>query len=295
MDPSQASCAHCGAPSSGGRFCTNCGARLDTLPPATEHGPTTDTAERVYAVPAHAAPHRGPGPGVWFAMAGALVVILLLGGWLLARGVGGGSSSAASPVASSPTHHPRSASSPPSPSPTTQRPSSPAPTATPKGPATDVAGLARATAPAHAPAGVDLDGRPVTFVAANLVDGAADTCWRRPGDASGTVLTFRLDQPTRLIKVGLINGYAKVAFAGHRRYDWYHGNRRVVAVSWVFDDGTTVGQHLTETTAMQTIPIKPVTTRTVRLRIDAVTPPGRGIARRNETAISEVSLVGRTP
>jgi hypothetical protein len=40
--------------------------------------------------------------------------------------------------------------------------------------------------------------------------------------------------------------------------------------------------------------IRPVATSVVRLRITAVSPPGKGRAARNETAISEVFLQGRT-
>ncbi|MGA8246613.1 MAG: hypothetical protein WB797_06885, partial [Nocardioides sp.] len=167
-------------------------------------------------------------------------------------------------------------------------------TASPHGPAADVAGLAHASAPRHAPAAVDFAGRPVSYVASNMVDGATDTCWRTPGDASGIVLTFRLDQPTVLTKVGLINGYAKTVFPGGRRFDWYHGDRRVLAVDWVFDDGTTVSQRFSDTPAMQTMRVDPVTTSTVRIRITRVSRPGHGRAARNDTPISEVSLVGRT-
>jgi hypothetical protein len=127
-----------------------------------------------------------------------------------------------------------------------------------------------------------------------MVDGAADTCWRTPGDATQTVLTFRLDQPTVITKVGLINGYAKTVFPGGRRFDWYHGDRRVLAVDWLFDDGTTVSQQFSDTPAMQTMSVDPVTTSTVRVRITSVSRPGHGPAARNDTAISEVSLVGHT-
>jgi hypothetical protein len=309
MDASPASCARCGAPVRGGRFCTNCGVPLGSAQTVTDERSTTDTAERVYpqpvyaerpyperpyAAPSHVAPQRGPGPGVWFAIAGAMVVVLIVGGFLLVHGLGG-SPSATSPTTAPPAHDSPSASSTPTKQPSTHPTTASSPPTPPTtGPATDVAGLARASAPAHSPPGVDLDGRPVTFVAANMVDGAADTCWRRSGNATGTVLTFRLDQPTKLSKVGLINGYAKIAYGGGHRYDWYRGNRRVLDVTWTFDDGTTVSQHLTDTMAMQTLPITPVTTQTVRLRIDAVTPPGHGRAGRDETAVSEVSLVGRT-
>jgi hypothetical protein len=124
------------------------------------------------------------------------------------------------------------------------------------------------------------------------VDGALDTCWRMAGDATGTVLTFELDQPTTLSRVGLVNGYAKTAFSGGRRFDWYAGNRRVVSVDWIFDDGSSVSQSFSGSRAMQTEPIDPVTTATVRLEITAVSPPGHGRAARDDTAISEVTLVG---
>jgi hypothetical protein len=157
-----------------------------------------------------------------------------------------------------------------------------------------VAGFARATAPAHAPAGLDFAGRPVTYVADNMIDGRNDTCWRTSGDATGMVLTFHLDQSTRLTRVGLVNGYSKVAYAGGRAFDWYLGNRRVLAVDWVFGDGSTKPQQLGMNRAMQEIAIPPVTTSVVRLRIAAVSPPGEGRAARNDTAISEVLLLGRS-
>jgi hypothetical protein len=231
-----------------------------------------------------------PGPGLWLGAAAVLLVIVLLGAWLLLHG-GTASPSAGrtSPVV------PRDSQSQPSgsQSPSTSASSSPGSTSAGLGKVADVAGLARATAPSHAPASVDFAGNRVTYVAANLVDGAPDTSWRVAGNATGTVLTFRLDQPTQLTRVGLINGYAKTAFSAGRRFDWYAGNRRVLSVEWIFDDGSSVSQTFTTTRAMQTQPITPVTTSTIRLRITAVSPPGTGRAARDDTAISEVSLVGR--
>jgi hypothetical protein len=141
---------------------------------------------------------------------------------------------------------------------------------------------------------VDFAGHRVSYVAANLVDGRNDTCWRTPGDATGTVLTFRLDQPTKLRRVGLVNGYSKIAYSHGRAFDWYRGNRRVRSVQWLFDDGSSVTERLHFDRDLQQIPIKPVTTRVVRLRITAVSKPGKGKAARNDTAISEVLLLGRT-
>lgn len=132
----------------------------------------------------------------------------------------------------------------------------------------------------------------VRYEAWNMLDGVADTCWRMPGDGSGGEITFRLAEQTTLTQVGMVNGYAKLATdaAGHE-LDWYHGNRRVLSVEWVFDDGTTVGQTLTDTEQMQTVDVS-VTTMTVQLRLLQVAPPGTGRAERDYTAISDVTLIG---
>ena len=321
MDGQTERCLHCGATVTGGRFCTNCGAQLGTEPTNPRIWPSpTDTAERLYdspepayagaappptepaypaaSEPAYLAPEPGgrrpsPGPGLWIGVAALLVAVLIIGGFLLLQGTGGGgddtSSSAPAIVPETKASGSPKASASQSPSPTQ---SSSAPTVT--GPPTNVAGFAQATAPSHAPAGVDFTGQPVTYVAPNMVDGRNDTCWRTPGDATGMVVTFRLDQPTRLTRVGLVNGYSKIAYANGRAYDWYQGNRRVASVDWIFDDGTTVSQQFDFKRSMQQMAIKPVTTSVVRVRITAVTPPGQGRAARNETAISEVFLLGRT-
>jgi hypothetical protein len=309
-------CAHCGASLTGGRFCTNCGARLGTVPAASHvgHSPT-DTAERRYDVleqpatttqrplppilppmapppsaPTHASYHRqGPGAGLWIGVGVAMLVILLLGGFLLVHGSGGGSTAPDATPPLVPKAKPTTA--PSSPAAESSSPSTPTPP-TAGGPATNVAGLAAATAPTHAPGGVDFAGRPVSYVAPNMVDGVSDTCWRTVGDATGTVLTFRLDRTTRLTRVGLINGYAKIAYDGGQPFDWYLGNRRVLGVDWLFDDGSTVSQQLGTSRTMQQTAIKPTTTNVVRLRITSVSAPGKGRAARDDTAISEVLLIG---
>jgi hypothetical protein len=226
-------------------------------------------------------------------VAAAMVVVLLLGGFLLLHGGGGGEATTSShktPLVPRPTHSDSS----PTASDTSPSASSSSPSIRVTGPPTNVAGFAQASAPGHAPAGVDFSGRTVTYVAANMVDGRNDTCWRTPGDATGTELTFRLDQPTRISRVGLVNGYSKIAYSGGRPYDWYRGNRRVLSVEWIFDDGSSVSQSFGNDRGMQQIAVHPVTTSTVTLRITSVSPPGKGRAARNDTAISEVLLLGRT-
>jgi hypothetical protein len=330
MDDQTERCAHCGTPSlEGGRFCTNCGAQLGTEPTNPRIFPSaSDTAERVYDVPAPAyavssplppappAPYdaargqapaapqayltpdpvrRRPGPGLWIGAAAVLLSVLVIGGFLLLHGGGSGDGASSSPPIVPKSHPSGSAgSSEPSSSPSSASSASASPSTQVKGPPTNVAGFAQASAPRHAPAGVDFTGHPVTYVAANLVDGRNDTCWRVAGDGTGTELTFHLDQPTRLSRVGLVNGYSKIAYSGQRPFDWYRGNRRVLSVQWLFDDGSSVTQRLGFDRALQQIAIKPVTTRVVRLRITSVSPPGKGRAARNDTAVSEVLLLGRT-
>jgi len=152
----------------------------------------------------------------------------------------------------------------------------------------DIARFAKASAPRTAKPNLDTRGNVVRYNAANMVDGVPTTCWRVPGDGTGLELTFTFDEPVELTEVGLINGYAKRA----GRLDWYRGNRRVLAVQWEFDDGTTVDQTLSQTRRLQTLEIDPVTTRTVVLRLEAVSRPGRGPAKRDYTPISDVRLVG---
>jgi hypothetical protein len=264
------------------------------LPPQTyaEPGPVAEPAPYAEPLPAEpVAVHGSPGPGLWIGAAVLLVAVLVLGSYLLLHDAGGGSPAASStPLVPKPSPTSEATSSAPSSKASSSAPSSSAPA----GAGTEVAGLARASAPAHAPAGVDFAGQPVTYVAPNMVDGRADTCWRVAGDATGTELTFRLAQPTTLTRVGLINGYDKIAFSGGKAYDWYAGNRRVLSVDWVFDDGTTVSQPLDFSRTMQHLAIDPVQTETVRLRITSVSPPGTGRAARNDTAVSEVSLRGST-
>ncbi len=156
----------------------------------------------------------------------------------------------------------------------------------------DLARTATATVPATAEPNQDVDGNLVRYEARNMLDGVPETTWRMPGDGTGETLTFDFDSPVTLTSVGMVNGYAKTAREGGTTLDWYAGNRRVLAVEWLFDDGTLVRQDLEETRTLQSIDVDPVTTESVQVRLVTVTPPGRGPSARNYTAVSEVSLVG---
>lgn len=141
--------------------------------------------------------------------------------------------------------------------------------------------------------GVDTAGRPTTYDASNMLDGDDGTAWRMAGDGTGQVLSFTFPQPVRLTSVGLVNGYAKSGQEGDRTLDWYQGNRRILAVDWILDDGTTIHQDLRETREMQTEPVTGLVTTSVQLKLVEVSDPGAPPARRDKTSISEVSFAGK--
>lgn len=157
----------------------------------------------------------------------------------------------------------------------------------------DLTSEAVVTAPPPGPPSSDVaTGRTVTYVADNMLDGDPTTCWRTPGDATGAELVFTLPPGSTVSSVSLVNGYAKTSRSGASIYDWYQGNRRLLAVEWSFDDGTTVRQDLIETRDPQRLDVGAIRTDTVRLRLVQVSPPGTGPAAKDNTAISEVTILG---
>ncbi|WP_203338152.1 NADase-type glycan-binding domain-containing protein [Nocardioides limicola] len=305
-------CTQCGHALSVGRFCTNCGHPVQSGPASV-----SDTAERpavrteptsrfpLYAdeassraryplfadeVAAAAAPSEStavvvpdseatPNPGrhrersragwSWLVAVIVVLLVLVLGGfWLLA---GGGPADRAADE-NGVTPPPADA------DPETPRRSG------------DVLEGVTIEVPATAPPGTSLTGERVDFEAANMVDGDPETTWRMPGDGTGEELLLTLTSQTRLVEVGLINGYAKTDKVGPDEVNWYRQNRRITEVTWIFDDGTEVIQSLEEHRRPQTMRIDPVITTSVRVRIDEVTAPGQGPRGRNFTAVSEIFL-----
>jgi hypothetical protein len=257
-------CTSCGHDLGVGRFCTSCGHPVGQEPHTARY---PLFADEVAPDPVVLAPDPTlRGPRVWWPWVAVLVALVLVVALVIvaldwATGDGDrpsdGSSSPAVPAG---------------------RPNG--------GPGGDVAADASVTVPATAPPNQDTSGNRTTYDAANMLDGVPETCWRMPGDGTGSELTVSLPEETRLKRVGMINGYAKSA----GDLDWYEGNRRVLSVEWVFDDGTTVEQDLTDTRELQTVGVD-VTTTTVVVRLVAVSGPGTGPEARDYTAISELSLV----
>lgn len=310
-------CTRCGHELGEGRFCTNCGE------PTAQHAgqPTaqqaedytdwrTDTTERPVVLPPPPAAPPPPDPAapeptrqrrthstrerrsspVPVALLLGLVTLLVfgaLGSWLL---FGGGDDTAPS------ADHPRRAPAT-TPAPTPTPTSTPTPSETPSDTsdtptAVDLTRELTVEAPKPAPSSTDESGNPVSYSAAQMADGVPETCWRTPGDATGATITLTLPSRSAVSQVGLVNGYAKSARDARGELDWYHGNRRILRVTWAFDDGTTIEQTLDDTTAMQTVKVDGARTRTISMTLDEVSRPGSGRAARNYTAISDVSVVG---
>jgi hypothetical protein len=143
--------------------------------------------------------------------------------------------------------------------------------------------------PGTAPPTTDFDGNLVAYEASQMHDDNPSTTWRTAGDATGQSVTITLPEPGVVSRVGLINGYSKQV-AG---VDWYPNNRRILSVTWGFDDGTTVEQTFSERPGMQRLKVPSVQTSTITISITSVTPPGSGNLGRDYTAISEVAVIGR--
>ncbi|MDH2416729.1 hypothetical protein [Nocardioides sp. CER19] len=227
--------------------------------------PVDATAVRLPSIPV-LPPRRGANPAVWLALGALVIGALVLGGWLLLHGGG-----------STPTAHASGSGS----------------SAGASGSGDDVAATATAQAPVTRAPGRDTAGNLTAYDASNMLDGAASTAWEMPGDGTDKTLTFTLAKSTHLTEVGLINGYAKTGEQDGKKVDWYAGNRRVLEVEWLFDDGKSVTQDLRETPHLQKTHVD-ATTKTVRLRLVKVSEPGKGGASRDTTPISEVSLTGTT-
>ncbi|NHC22556.1 zinc ribbon domain-containing protein [Nocardioides sp. IC4_145] len=299
-------CTACGARLGPGRSCPACGHPVEA-PDLSDW--RTDTAERpalrdvplaprypLYAdeAPAPAPPGSGGRRRGWLPWAAGSAALLLVAGLGTALLVGGADEQDPAPVAESASPPPAASSSsaPPPAQPTRSAQDDISRKPEPREPE-DVTASAGVRVPATAPPSRDLDGTRTSYDAGNLVDGDRSTTWRMRGDATGRQLVLRLDRPTTITRVGLVNGYAKRA-RGPRGgvLDWYTGNRRVLAVEWVLDDGTVVRQRLDDVRRVQTVEVGAITTRRVRLRLVEVSAPGSGRAGRDYTAISEVSVVG---
>ncbi len=320
-------CVRCGAELGVGRFCLNCGHPIgqpapELVEPVPAPAPSL-AAETLPAAPAAPAPdapdpttpgtlpgqaaapppvrdvpwdpdedllpyqevsdldHEAPLKGyawiIW--VVGAVLLVVLVFILLRAFSTEGGDTAATDPGSSTSASPLEGAGS-----------QSPAPEA-PRGVGKrfDMAAGATFDVPGTADPTTDFDGTLVAYEASQMGDANLSTTWRTPGDATGQTVTITLAEPGVVTRVGLVNGYSKQV-AG---VDWYPNNRRILAVTWTFEDGSTIDQTLAERPGLQRLKVPPVETSTVGITITSVTPPGSGNLGRDYTAISEVTVIGR--
>lgn len=281
-------CSRCGHRLGIGRFCINCGHPVELPVPDQRDATAERPAVRLAEPPAPSRPERSrrtriPAWLPWLGALGALALVAGIGVVLVL----GGSEEPEGPQAREPSPTPTPTSAPAVTASAPPAIASPAPAGS-----EEVTTTASVSVPETAPPNQDVDGNPVDYAAPNMLDGVPETCWRMPGDGTDAEVVITLAEPTEVVQVGLVNGYAKTAASTGGPLDWYTGNRRILAVAWVFDDGSTIEQSLARTRDLQSLDVDPVVTSNVTLRILEVSEPGRGRASRDYTAISEVSLVG---
>jgi hypothetical protein len=143
----------------------------------------------------------------------------------------------------------------------------------------------RAVAPPPAADAVDGCGAATSYEAENMIDEDESTGWRMDGDGESQRVRMNLGGPTRISRVGIINGLDELDCSGTDRYI---EQRRFTSVRWIFDDGTDVLQTLDPTDrGLQTIDVDAITSR-----VSAVIGETEGGATMDFTAIAEIEING---
>lgn len=153
--------------------------------------------------------------------------------------------------------------------------------------------IASASAFCESDSSADADKRIVTYKADKAIDGLADTAWRCPGDGAGQRLTISFQSEVTLTSIGIVPGYAKTDSTDGT--DRYLQNRRISAVSYTFDDGSTFPQNFdtdARNRSVQTISLPNVSTSHVIITIlSSVAGEAAGNKpARDHIAISEVTV-----
>jgi hypothetical protein len=132
----------------------------------------------------------------------------------------------------------------------------------------------------------DASGVRVTYEPELAVDGETDSAWRCPGDGVGETFVVDLGGPVRVAELGLVPGYAKTDAADGT--DRYAENRRITAVRWRLDDGSTIDQQLDpnpDLRDLQTMRIPVATSQRVAMEIVSSSD-----ADRDTVAVSELQI-----
>lgn len=269
-------CTRCGTPRpSGGPFCTACGAPA-MPPPEGDHDPWKATGPgRSPSRSRSQARSRSP---LRVALAG-LVVLAVIGaaGWavfalvtgspLLPARASGRPAAGTSAPADAPPQHASAAVTPSS-----------------------------VSASCQSPPSRDGGGNTVSYPPANVLDGMYDTAWRCDGDGVGQILEITFAGPVTVTGIGIVPGYAKTD--GFDNTDRYAQNRRISAVRYTFDGGTSVTGNLNSSATYRSLQLTAVPdVRTSRMTVTILnTVPGEGMNDQpavNKMAISEVVVSAR--
>jgi serine/threonine protein kinase len=143
------------------------------------------------------------------------------------------------------------------------------------------------TADTQRPQSLDNCSNLVTYEPDKLVDGDRSSAWMAEGDGTGQTIYIDLQQLSIVRRVGLIPGYDKYDPCSGR--DRYWDLRRVTAVRWSFDDGSSFVQTFSPSRQLQILSLgEGVVTSTVQITILGTTQPG--LARLDHTPISEIVI-----
>lgn len=157
-----------------------------------------------------------------------------------------------------------------------------------QGPGRPIRGL-KATASCVSDPAVDSEHHLVRYDSEYVVDDKPQTAWRCNGSGEGQQITLTMPRPSRIVGVGLINGYAKV-YGDANLYPQY---RRVRTVRWTLPDGTWFDQDFTDDDeSIQKVMIPPHAVKgDITLTIIATTEPGLlGEPTRDSVLISSVQV-----
>ncbi|MGH3914079.1 MAG: NADase-type glycan-binding domain-containing protein [Pseudonocardiaceae bacterium] len=257
-------CTRCGTPQeSGSPFCTGCGNQANPapstpFPPSPALGPTTHPRRRDRFVIV------------------LVALVLLLGGGAAAWAVLAHRVDPPAPPDALPPQ-PQAAASP----------------TTLNDQPQNVPGTVLASAVCVSSSSQDRGGNPVTYEPAKAVDGLLDTAWRCDGDGTGQQLRVSFPGRVILTSIGMVPGYAKID--PYDSTDRYVQNRRISAVGYTFDDGSTVRQSFDTSAsarALQTIALPDVSTSQVTITIfgSVSGEATNGQQPFDKVAISEVSV-----
>lgn len=134
-------------------------------------------------------------------------------------------------------------------------------------------------------------GGSASYVASNIIDGDWNTGWgASEGDGSGQSVEIDFGRQVNIQTIEITPGYLKVGprqDQGCADVSAFRYNRRILAVTYTFDDGSTVSQQLADQATYQSVTVDKVSSR-VAIRIDGTVQWGTD----SDTIISDVRFSG---